>query len=176
MRTDRAVRFAIGCTVAAAVLTIDQVTKAIAVSSLGGRDRIPLLGDLLGLQLAFNPGIALSFGADQTWLITILTSVLTAGLCVALVRSATTMRSLALGFILGGAFGNLVDRLFAPPAFGEGHVIDFLAYGELFIGNLADVALAIGAIILAIDLPRTRAFLTTAPSDTAATVGAAKNG
>ena len=92
MRTDRAVWFAIGCTVAAAVLTIDQVTKAIAVSSLGGRDRIPLLGDLLGLQLAFNPGIALSFGADQTWLITILTSVLTAGLCVALVRSATTMR------------------------------------------------------------------------------------
>jgi signal peptidase II len=60
--------------------------------------------------------------------------------------------SAGIGFILGGALGNVIDRLFAPPGFGRGYVTDFLAYGNWFIGNLADVALGIGVLILAIVL------------------------
>lgn len=47
----------------------------------------------------------------------------------------------------GGAVGNLLDRLLAPPGFGRGHVTDFLAYGNLFIGNLADVILGVGVAL-----------------------------
>ena len=72
--------------------------------------------------------------------------------------------------ILGGAMGNLIDRLFAPPAFGRGHVTDFLAYGNWFIGNFADVALGAGVMVLAGSLwirrQRTR---TTAEGDHTAT-------
>ena len=46
----------------------------------------------------------------------------------------------------------MLDRLFSPPGFGRGHVTDFLAYGNWFIGNLADVALGIGAVILGVGL------------------------
>lgn len=57
----------------------------------------------------------------------------------------------------GGAVGNLLDRLFAPPGFGRGHVTDFLAYGNLFIGNLADVILGVGialGILIYISQPK----------------------
>ncbi|GAA4195477.1 hypothetical protein GCM10022219_20520 [Microbacterium oryzae] len=154
MRRERALRLAMACAVAAAVLMIDQVTKALAVAQLTGAERIPLLGDLLGLQLAYNPGAVLSLGASQTWLITLIGVGFTVVVCAALLRARTTGRALGLAFILGGAFGNLVDRLFAPPSFGRGHVIDFLAYCDLFIGNLADVALGIGGAVLVLDLLR----------------------
>ena len=60
--------------------------------------------------------------------------------------------AVAIGLVWGGAVGNLLDRLFAPPGFGRGHVTDFLAYGNLFIGNLADVALGAGVIVLGLSL------------------------
>lgn len=154
MRRERALRLAMACAVAAAGLTVDQVTKALAVAQLTGAERVPLLGDLLGLQLAYNPGAVLSLGASQTWLITLIGVGFTVVACAALLHARTTGRALGLAFILGGAIGNLVDRLFAPPSFGQGHVIDFLAYGDLFIGNLADIALGIGAAVLALDLLR----------------------
>ena len=69
-------------------------------------------------------------------------------LIIAALRARTAGLAVAFGFILGGALGNLIDRLFSPPGFGVGHVTDFLAYGTLFIGNLADVALGIGVILL----------------------------
>ena len=67
-------------------------------------------------------------------------------------RAVVASLAVAFGFILGGALGNLIDRLFSPPGFGVGHVTDFLAYGNLFIGNLADVALGAGVIVLGLSL------------------------
>ena len=49
--------------------------------------------------------------------------------------------ALALGLLLGGALGNLTDRLLRAPGFGRGHVVDFIDYGGLFIGNVADIAI-----------------------------------
>ncbi|MFS0733827.1 signal peptidase II [Microbacterium sp. 1P10UB] len=149
MSRDQARRFALACIAAAGVVLIDQGSKAAALSSLSEEDRIPLLGDLLGLQLAFNPGALLSLGSGATWLLTLLGVGMTAVLVIAATRARTTGWAVGIGLILGGAIGNLIDRLFAPPAFGRGHVTDFLAYGNWFIGNLADIALGVGVVVLA---------------------------
>lgn len=152
MNRDRMRRFAIACAAAAAAVLIDQATKAAALSGLSQEERIPLLGDLLGLQLAFNPGAILSLGADFTWLLTLLGVVAVVLLIVAAARARTALWAAGIGLILGGAIGNLIDRLFSPPGFGVGYVTDFLAYGNLFIGNLADVFLGIGVVLLLISV------------------------
>ena len=149
MSRNQARRFALACIAAAGVVLIDQASKAAALSTLREDERIPLLGELLGLQLAFNPGALLSLGSGATWLLTLLGVAATVVLIVAAARARTTGWAVGIGLILGGAIGNLIDRLFAPPAFGRGHVTDFLAYGNWFIGNLADVALGAGVIVLA---------------------------
>ncbi len=146
--------FAIACLTAAAVTLVDQVFKAAALTWLSETERIPILGDLLGLQLAFNPGAILSLGADATWVITLISVIAVGVLGVAASRARTPGWAVGIGLILGGAIGNLIDRLFAPPGFARGHVTDFLAYGELFIGNLADVALGIGVAVLGVSMWR----------------------
>lgn len=148
MDRERVRRFGIACVVAAVAVIIDQASKAWALRVLSERERIPLLGELFGLQLAFNPGALLSLGASATWLITLLGSVMTVVLLIAASRARTIGWAIGIGLILGGAVGNLVDRLFSPPAFGRGRVTDFLAYGDWFIGNVADVALGAGVIVL----------------------------
>lgn len=149
MTRDRTRRFAIACITAAGIVLVDQTTKSIALDRLSRGERIPLLGDLLGLQLAFNPGAILSFGAGFAAILTLLGVVAVGMLIVAAGRARTAPWAAGIGLILGGAIGNLIDRLFSPPGFGVGHVTDFLAYGGWFIGNLADVALGIGALVLA---------------------------
>ena len=51
-----------------------------------------------------------------------------------------------LGLLVGGAAGNLVDRLIQPPAFGQGHVVDFINYNNWFIGNVADIAIVLAVV------------------------------
>lgn len=151
MRSDRLRRFALAIFAATAVVLVDQGTKTLARETLSTEHRIPLLGDLLGLRLAFNPGAIFSLGSGATGVITAVGVGATVVLVIATARTRSTGSAVGLGFILGGAVGNLIDRVFSPPAFGIGHVTDFLAYGELFIGNLADVALGIGALLLFAD-------------------------
>lgn len=152
MDRDQTRRFSFACLAAAAVVMIDQTTKAAALAGLRQDERIPLVGELLGLQLAFNPGAILSLGAGTTWVLTLF-GVGAVGLLVFVAaRARTRGRAVGLGLMLGGAIGNLIDRLFSPPGFGVGHVTDFLAYGDLFIGNLADVALGAGVLVLGLSL------------------------
>ena len=152
MRREHGGRYAVAFIVAGLVVLIDQTTKAVAIATLSRTERIPLLGDALGLQLAFNPGAILSFGSGATWVLTVVGVGAVVVLFVAAARARTMWWAWGLGFILGGAIGNVLDRLLAPPGFGRGHVTDFLAYSDLFIGNLADVALGIGGVILAVGL------------------------
>lgn len=152
MSPSRIRRLAVALLVAAVVIAIDQATKAAAIAQLSETERIPLVGDLLGLQLAFNAGATLSIGANVTWLITLLGTAATVVLVIAATRARTVWWAVGIGFILGGAVGNLIDRFFSPPSFANGRVTDFLAYGELFIGNLADVFLGIGAAVLVIGM------------------------
>ncbi len=162
-------RFAMACVTAGVVVLIDQATKTAALSGLSETERVPLLGEVFGLQLAFNPGAILGLGSGSTWLLTLLGVGAVVVLFVAALRARSGWWAAGIGFILGGALGNVIDRLFAPPGFGRGYVTDFLAYGNWFIGNLADVALGIGVLILAIGLWLRRQAAT--PDDASAQLG-----
>ncbi|BDI24218.1 signal peptidase II [Herbiconiux sp. L3-i23] len=133
---------------------VDQSTKAFALAQLSEHERIPLVGDILGLQLAFNPGTVMSLGSESTWIFTLIGAAATLALFFAARRSVSTAWSVAIGFVWGGAIGNLLDRILAPPGFGHGYVTDFLAYGNLFIGNIADVSIGIGVGIALIQIIR----------------------
>ncbi|WP_234996540.1 signal peptidase II [Demequina sp. NBRC 110054] len=135
----------------AAILTVavDQATKQWALSALTPGTEHQLLGDLLSLQLVFNSGAAFSFGNSSTLILTVVAVVLTVGILWYGRRASATWSAVLLGMGLGGAIGNLIDRLFREPSFGEGHVVDMIKYGDLFIGNVADIAI-VGAAIWAV--------------------------
>ncbi|MBF0689614.1 MAG: signal peptidase II [Cellulomonas sp.] len=132
----------------ALVLLVDQLTKVWAVAALEPRVRTPLVGDLLGLQLIRNDGAALSIASGMTWALTLVAT----AVVVVIVRVSRRLGSrgwaVALGLLLGGALGNLVDRMVREPGPLHGHVIDFLAYGRLFIGNVADIAIVVAAVLV----------------------------
>ena len=155
----RALGVALG--VAVLALGLDQGSKALAVAQLTPGERVPLLGDLFGLSLVYNPGAAFSLGSGATWIITLVGVLAAVAVVVFALRMHGARWGFALGLILGGAVGNLIDRLVNPPSFGQGHVTDFLAYGNLFVGNVADVFVVIGVGFVCLNLlrstPRTTA-------------------
>nr|WP_239072986.1 signal peptidase II [Cellulomonas oligotrophica] len=132
----------------AGVLLVDQLTKVWAVAALEEGERIPLLGELFGLQLIRNPGAALGIATGMTWVLTVVAVVVVVVVARASRRIGSTGWAVALGLLLGGALGNLVDRLVREPGVGSGHVIDFLAYWRLFIGNVADIAIVAAAVLV----------------------------
>jgi signal peptidase II len=139
---------------AGAVLILDQGSKRIADSLLGSHEAIPLL-PFLALRKAYNQGAAFSFLSDasgwQRWFFVGLALLVIGVLVIWLRRMPAGQGRLIYGLalILGGAAGNLVDRLF------YGHVIDFI---DLYYGdwhwptfNIADSAITIGAALLILD-------------------------
>ena len=137
--------------VAAGVVVLDQVTKAIAVAKLEGEPPIEVLGQWLQLTFVRNPGAAFSLAGNYTILISIIAIIV----AVAIVRTARTLTNpwwaVVLGGILGGAVGNLIDRIFREPAPFRGHVVDFLELPNWPVFNVADMAL-VGSAILAVIL------------------------
>jgi len=136
--------------ISAVVLVLDQVSKAWAISSLVEGVRRELVGDLLGLQLVFNPGAALSIATGMTWVLTIVAAVVIVVVVRASRRIGSRAWAVALGLLLGGALGNLVDRLVRDPGIARGHVVDFIAYADWFVGNVADIAIVSAAILIVI--------------------------
>ncbi|MGW5366500.1 signal peptidase II [Actinopolymorpha pittospori] len=134
--------------VAAVILAVDQATKFWAVSSLTDRAPISLIGDFLELRLLYNPGAAFSIGTGATWIFTILAGVAVVALGVFATRARSLGWAVGLGLPLGGASTHLLDRLFRSPGFGMGHVVDFIDYNGWFVGNVADIALVVGAGVL----------------------------
>lgn len=147
-RAQRWTRYApwLAACVAVVVITVDQLSKVWAEGALTRGERLPLLGDALGIQLAYNPGAAFSIGSGATWLFTIFAGI---GVIVGAwfswrVRSRAW--AVPLGLLLGGATTHFFDRLLREPSFGQGHVVDFIAYFDWFIGNIADIAIFAGAV------------------------------
>ncbi|WP_125100223.1 signal peptidase II [Leucobacter chromiireducens] len=153
-------RRALGVALVVAVLAVvfDQGLKALAVAQLTPGERIPLVGDLFGLSLVYNPGAAFSIGSGATWSFTMIGLLAAVAVVVFAARLRGARWGVALGLVLGGAVGNLVDRLVNPPSFGQGHVTDFLAYSDLFVGNVADVFVVVGVGLVCLNLltPSTR--------------------
>lgn len=134
--------------VAGVVVVLDQVTKAIALERLGDGHVVPVVGDLLQLRLTFNPGAAFSFATGYTFVFTIIAALVVA----VILRVSRRLRSLpwaiALGALLGGAVGNLLDRVFRDPAAFQGHVVDFIALPNFPVFNLADSAITCAAVLM----------------------------
>lgn len=135
---------------AALVVLLDQTAKAWAVRALGGGETIEVVDGLLELRLFRNPGAAFSFATGTTWVFTLVATVVS----VVIVRISRRLGSrgwaLALGLLLGGAVGNLLDRLFRTPGFPQGHVVDFIDLPRLFVFNLADASITCAAVLIAL--------------------------
>lgn len=136
--------------IAVLVLLLDQGSKALAVRELTGRDRVDLIGNLFGLTLVRNGGAAFSMATGATWVLTLVALVVV----VTIIRVARRLGSrgwtIALGLLLGGALGNLTDRLFRAPGFFRGHVIDFLEWPHWPVFNLADSCIVTAALLIAL--------------------------
>lgn len=136
--------------IAAIVLALDVVTKVVATATLAGRGRVPVLDGLLTLHLIRNPGAAFSIGGNFTMVFTAVSFVVAA----VIVRVAFSTRcvswAVTLGFLLGGALGNLADRLLRPPAPLRGHVVDWIQLPYWPVFNLADVAIVSGGVLAVI--------------------------
>lgn len=140
-------------TIAALTLLLDVLSKIIFVMVLEGQPPVKLLGGALYLVVYRNPGAAFSLATGLTWLL----SLVAIGVVVLIVRLAPRLRStgwaLGLGLVLGGALGNLVDRLLRAPGPLRGHVVDFLSLfapdGSVWpVFNLADSAIVCGGVLL----------------------------
>lgn len=143
-RRSALIRFAL---VAVVALILDIVTKIAAVAYLRPAERVPVLGDLLGLYLIRNPGAAFSIGEGATWVFTLLASaVLGFVLIVVVPKLHHGGWAIALGLVVAGIAGNLIDRLTRSPGFARGHVIDFLQLPYWPIFNVADMCVVFGAI------------------------------
>ena len=139
--------------VAVAVVAADQLTKLWAVAALSDGHRVNVLGDWLTLYLIRNPGAAFSFATGQTWIFTIIAVAVAVIVVRVSHRLASRAWAVTLGLVLGGAVGNLIDRLVRSPGVLRGHVVDFISYGSLFIGNVADIAIVVAAFtIMALSL------------------------
>jgi signal peptidase II len=142
--------------VGAALVGLDQWTKQLAIDGLGDGSVVRILGGLVYLDLTFNPGAAFSIGTGLTWIFPIIAMAISAGILWFTRQLRSWPWAVVLGLILGGALGNLVDRLFREPGPMRGHVVDFISVfapaGEKFpIFNIADSALTVG-VVLAIAL------------------------
>ena len=133
--------------VATLAVVADLVSKVVVVAQLEGRPPIRLLGGALLLNVGRNPGAAFSFAEGATVLFTLVAVVV----AVVIIRTARRLGSAAwavsLGLLLGGALGNLIDRLFRNPGVGRGAVVDFLDFRVWPVFNLADSAIVVGGLL-----------------------------
>ncbi|MGW9630318.1 signal peptidase II [Agromyces sp. NPDC055520] len=134
--------------IAALVVLADQASKWWAEAELSDGSTIPVIGDLIRFVLVYNPGAAFSIGTEYTWIFAILAGVGAIAVVWFAWRVGSVGWTIALGLILGGAVTHLGDRLFREPGFGRGHVVDFIGYGDWFIGNVADIAIFAGAVMI----------------------------
>lgn len=135
--------------VAVAALALDQLTKAWVVETLAGRPPIRVIPGVLSLNYTTNSGGAFGLGRSAPWLFAGATIVVSTIIVVAAFRPMTRLTAVALGLILGGAIGNLADRTLNGPGL-RGEVTDFIDLHVWPVFNVADTAIVVGAIVLAL--------------------------
>lgn len=148
-------RLGVFAAVAAFALAADILSKVLVVANLEPGVPKQVLGGTLYLLLTRNSGAAFSLGTGAT----LIFSVIAVVVIVVIVRTAARLRSvgwaIALGLVLGGALGNLIDRVLRAPGWGRGHVVDWISVfaddGHVWpIFNLADSAIDCGGVLAAV--------------------------
>ncbi|MCA2212377.1 signal peptidase II [Jidongwangia harbinensis] len=147
-------RAAVTVLAATAVLAVvvDQVTKELSTQHLTEGEPVRILGGLVYLSLLRNSGAAFSLGSDYTWVFPLITLVVIGWIGWMARKLRSVPWGIALGLVLGGALGNLGDRLFRAPGPFRGHVVDMISvfgpYGEKFaVFNVADSCLSVGVVV-----------------------------
>lgn len=129
------------------VLAGDVVSKLLVVAHLSDRAPVTLVPHVLDLTETRNAGAAFSVGTGSTVVFTVVALAVVA----AILRTARRLRStgwaVVLGLLLGGALGNLGDRLFRSPGFLRGHVVDWVHLHHWPVFNLADSAIVVGGVL-----------------------------
>jgi len=133
---------------------VDVTSKVLAVEHLTGRAPVRVVGDLLTLYLARNPGAAFSTGTSYTVVLTGVAVVAALAVLWATRRLRSTGWALGLGFLLAGVLGNLTDRIFRAPGIFRGHVVDFLQLPNWPIFNVADMCINIAAALIIVQALR----------------------
>jgi signal peptidase II len=134
--------------IAAGVLALDIISKAIVVATLSDRPPVRLLGGLLTLRESRNSGAAFSIGTSMTVVFTLIA----VGVIVFILRTSRRISGLpwavALGLLLGGAMGNLTDRIFRSPGPFRGWVVDWIELPHWPVFNLADSSIVCGGVLM----------------------------
>ena len=134
------------------VLVLDQVSKFLILRLLNPNESLEIIKNIFCLTLVHNSGAAFGIFKNQTFFFILVSILAVVAIAVYikkrqnLQKRPLLLRDLALGLILGGALGNLVDRL------RFGHVVDFLDFKIWPVFNIADSAITIGAFLLIISL------------------------
>ncbi|MGW0546518.1 signal peptidase II [Streptomyces altiplanensis] len=143
-------KIAVLFTVALVAYLLDLTSKMIVVAKLEHHEPIEVVGDLLRFEAIRNAGAA--FGIGEAF--TVIFTIIAASVIVVIARLARKLYSLpwaiALGLLLGGALGNLTDRIFRSPGVFKGAVVDFIAPANFAVFNLADSAIVCGGILIVI--------------------------
>jgi signal peptidase II len=150
---------------AAAVLAVDQLTKHMVVTNLAGRPPVNLVGSFVQLRYTTNSGGAFSLLTGAPLFFGIMAMVIVGGIVYASRRAQPLSMLVVLGLILGGALGNLADRLFRGEGLLRGEVVDFIKVGIWPVFNLADSCVVVGGILLALLLGRSERDAEQAPAD-----------
>ena len=130
---------------AAGIIVIDQGTKFWAEATLVPYEPVPVIGEWIQWRLVYNPGAAFGIGGDYTWILTLVAALAVVGISIFVARISSARWAIAVGAMFGGAISHLGDRLFREPAFARGEIVDFIDYFGFFVGNIADIALVVGA-------------------------------
>ncbi|MEK8170371.1 signal peptidase II [Streptomyces sp. M19] len=143
-------RIAVLLAVALCAYLLDLGSKLLVVAQLEHREPVEVFGSWLQFEVIRNKGAAFGVGEAMT----IVFTVIAAGVIVVIARLARKLYSLpwavALGMLLGGAFGNLTDRVFRAPGGLQGAVVDFIAPSHFAVFNLADSAIVCGGFLIVI--------------------------
>ena len=132
--------------VALLTVALDAGTKALVVAQLEpDGDHIRLLGGAATLVVSRNSGAAFSFAQGMTLIFTAVAVVVIGYIVRTMPRLRSSWWALTLGLLLGGALGNLIDRLTRAPGFARGHVVDFISVPHFASFNVADSAITVGA-------------------------------
>ncbi|MBP1241999.1 signal peptidase II [Frigoribacterium sp. PvP120] len=138
--------------VAVVAYALDQGTKHLVTRDLVEGRAVDVLGSFFQLLFVKNPGAAFSLASGTTWVFSLAASAVVVAIVVFAKRIRSVAWAIMLGMLLGGTLGNLTDRLFREPSFGQGHVVDFLYFPKLLpaIFNVADIFIvsSMGLLVL----------------------------
>ncbi|WP_055485495.1 signal peptidase II [Streptomyces sp. WMMB 322] len=136
--------------VAALAYAFDLISKLIVVANLEHHAPIQVIGTVLQLDVVRNRGAAFGIGEALTIVLTAIAAVVIVVIARIARRLYSVPWAIALGLLLGGAFGNLTDRVFRSPGVFQGAVVDFIAPTHFAVFNLADSAIVCGGILIVI--------------------------